>query len=359
MVVESIKLNNYRNIESVKVDFSPGVNIFYGDNAQGKTNLLESIYLCGTSRSHRGSKDRELIRFGEEEAHIRLHYHKELLSHRLDVHLKKRKSKGIAVDGVPLRKSGDLLGYMHIVFFSPEDLSMIKDGPSGRRKFLDMEMSQLDKVYLTHLSRYYKILSERNNLLKQIFRFPALRDTLDGWDAQLLESGSIIIKKRESFVRELDKMMRQIHGQLTGQKEEIEIIYEKNTGDDDFTYLLYMRREKDIANGTPSVAPHRDDLQFLSNGIDLRKFGSQGQQRTAALSLKLSEIRMIEKAVGDKPVLLLDDVLSELDGHRQAWLLESIKDIQTMISCTGLEDLVSSRINMDRVFHVVQGNVKI
>ncbi len=359
MVVESIELNNYRNIESAKVEFSPGVNIFYGDNAQGKTNLLESIYLCGTSRSHRGSKDRELIRFGEEEAHIRLHYRKDRLSHRLDVHLKKRKSKGIAVDGAALRRSGDLLGYMHIVFFSPEDLSIIKDGPSGRRKFLDMEMSQLDKVYLTHLARYHKILSERNNLLKQIYRFPALRDTLDGWDAQLIESGKVIIRKREEFVRELDLMMREIHGQLTGRKEEIEIIYENNTGADDFSDLLYGRREKDIANGTTSAGPHRDDLQFLSNGIDLRKFGSQGQQRTAALSLKLSEIRMIEKETGDKPVLLLDDVLSELDGHRQTWLLESIKDIQTMISCTGLEDLVSSRINIDQVFHVVNGNVKI
>ena len=359
MVVESIELNNYRNFESARVDFSPGVNIFYGDNAQGKTNLLESIYLCGTSRSHRGSKDRDLIRFGEEEAHVRLQYRKDCLSHRLDIHLKKRKPKGIAVDTVPLRRSGDLLGYMHIVFFSPEDLSIIKDGPSGRRRFLDMEMSQLDKVYLTHLARYHKILVERNNLLKQIFRFPALRDTLDGWDSQLIESGKVIIRKREEFVRELDLMMREIHGQLTGRKEEIRIHYENHSGVDDFGQLLREKRERDISSGTTSVGPHRDDLQFLSNGIDLRKFGSQGQQRTAALSLKLSEIRMIEKATGDKPVLLLDDVLSELDGHRQAWLLESIRDIQTMISCTGLEDLVSSRINMDRVFHVVQGNVKI
>ncbi len=359
MYVESIELNNYRNIESARVDFSPGVNIFYGDNAQGKTNLLESIYLCGTSRSHRGSKDRELIRFGEEEAHIRLNFRKNDLTHRLDVHLKKRKSKGIAVDSVPLKRSGDLLGYMHIVFFSPEDLSIIKEGPSGRRRFLDMEMSQLDKVYLTHLARYNKILSERNNLLKQIFRFPALKDTLDGWDSQLVESGRIIIGKREAFVRELDQMMREIHGRLTGQKESVHIIYEKNTGAEDLEHMIRERRERDIATGTTSAGPHRDDLVFLSNDIDLRRFGSQGQQRTAALSLKLSEIRMIEEETGDKPVLILDDVLSELDGHRQAWLLESIRDIQTMISCTGLEDLVSSRINMDKVFHVVNGNVKI
>ena len=168
MFVESIELNNYRNFDSLKVEFSPGVNIFFGDNAQGKTNLLESIYVSGTLRSHRGSRDKELIRFGEDEAHIRLFFRKDSLSHRLDVHLKKNKSKGVAVDGVPVRRSGELLGMMHIVFFSPEDLSIIKEGPAGRRRFLDMELSQIDKGYMQQLVAYSKILNERNNLLKQI-----------------------------------------------------------------------------------------------------------------------------------------------------------------------------------------------
>ena len=193
MFVESIQLNNYRNYDSADVTFSPGVNIFYGNNAQGKTNLLEAVYLSGTSRSHRSSKDKELIRFGTEEAHIRLFFRKQELSHRLDFHLKLKKPKGIAIDGIPIKKTSELLGMLPIVFFSPEDLSMIKNGPSMRRKFLDMEMSQLDRTYLQYLTNYNHLLGERNNLLKQIAVFPQLRETLDGWDEQLIMTGEKII----------------------------------------------------------------------------------------------------------------------------------------------------------------------
>ena len=358
MFVESIELSNYRNFDSLKVEFSPGVNIFFGDNAQGKTNLLESIYVSGTLRSHRGSRDKELIRFGEEESHIRLFFRKDSLSHRLDVHLKKNKSKGVAVDGVPVRRSGELLGMMHIVFFSPEDLSIIKEGPAGRRRFLDMELSQIDKGYMQQLVAYSKILNERNNLLKQINVYPALIETLDGWDEQLLTAGEFLIKKRAEFVHFLDEMMVRIHGQLTGGKEQIKVEYEKNVEVEEFREQLYSRRNKDILSGTTSVGPHRDDLRFKVGGIDIRKFGSQGQQRTAALSLKLSEIRLIEQVTGEKPILLLDDVLSELDAGRQSWLLESIQDIQTLISCTGLDDFVNSRISLDKVFRVKEGIVQ-
>ena len=358
MFVESIELNNYRNFDSLKVEFSPGVNIFFGDNAQGKTNLLESIYVSGTLRSHRGSRDKDLIGFGDDEAHIRLFFRKDSLSHRLDVHLKKNKSKGVAVDGVPVRRSGELLGMMHIVFFSPEDLSIIKEGPAGRRRFLDMELSQIDKGYMQQLVAYSKILNERNNLLKQINLYPALIDTLDGWDEQLLAAGQFLIKKREEFVYFLDEMMAKIHGQLTGGKEQIKVEYEKNVEAEKFREQLYSKRNKDISSGTTSVGPHRDDLRFKVGGIDIRKFGSQGQQRTAALSLKLSEIRLIEQVTGEKPILLLDDVLSELDAGRQSWLLESIQDIQTLISCTGLDDFVNSRISLDKVFRVKEGIVQ-
>lgn len=357
MYVESIELKNYRNYDSANVSFSPGVNILCGDNAQGKTNLLEAIYVTGTSRSHRGSRDKELIRFGEEEGHIRLYFRKNDLSHRLDLHLKKKKSKGIAVDGLPIRRSSELLGMLHIVFFSPEDLSMIKNGPSERRRFLDMEMSQLDKGYLQYLSVYQKALSERNNLLKQIDRFPQLIDTLDGWDEQLLDVGCQIIRKRQNFMVQIDEMMRDIHGKLTGNREKIQVFYEKNVLEEEFREKLYANRERDIRYGSTSVGPHRDDMAFHVNEIDIRRFGSQGQQRTAALALKLSEIRLIEAVSGEKPVLLLDDVLSELDVHRQNYLLENISDIQTMISCTGLDDFVHSRMKMDRVFTVEQGKI--
>ena len=357
MFVELIELNNYRNFDSVKVEFSPGVNIFFGDNAQGKTNLLESIYVSGTSRSHRGSRDKELIRFGEDEAHIRLFFQKDSLSHRLDVHLKKNKNKGIAVDGVPVRRSGELLGMMHIVFFSPEDLSIIKEGPAGRRRFLDMELSQIDKGYLQQLIAYNKILNERNNLLKQINLYPALIETLDGWDEQLLTAGQFLIKKREEFVQFLDEMMARIHSQLTGGKEQMKVEYEKNVSADEFERKLQTSRKRDLKVKMSMTGPHRDDLLFEVKGVDIRRFGSQGQQRTAALSLKLAEIELVKRAIKDTPVLLLDDVLSELDSSRQQYLLDSIHDIQTLITCTGIDDFIENKFQLNKVFHVADGVV--
>ena len=325
MFIESIQLNNYRNYDSADVTFSPGVNIFFGDNAQGKTNLLEAVYLSGTSRSHRGSRDRELIRFGQEEAHVRLFFRKNELSHRLDFHLKQKKPKGIAIDGLPIKKSSELLGMLHIVFFSPEDLGMIKNGPSMRRKFLDMEMSQLDKGYLQYLGSYSRLLTERNNLLKQIAVFPQLRDTLDGWDEQLIFTGEKIIEKRRQFIARIDEMMREIHGQLSGSREEIRVSYEKNVSAEEFRDALWKRRDRDVRTGTTSVGPHRDDMAFFINDVDIRRFGSQGQQRTAALALKLSEIRLIEQISGDRP---------------------------------GLDDFVGTRVHLDKVFYVEQGNVR-
>ena len=356
MFVESIELKNYRNINSAKIVLSPGVNIFFGDNAQGKTNLLESVYVSSVARSHRGSRDRELIRFGEEDAHIRLFFRKEPLSHRLDVHLRKNHSKGIAIDSIPVKRSADLMGVLPVVFFSPEDLSLIKNGPAGRRRFVDMEMSQLDRLYLKNLIAYNKILTERNNLLKQINVYPALIDTLDGWDHQLIESGLYLIRKRREFSLEINRIMKTIHSGISGGKEEILVEYDPNTTEMDFRENVRRNRNKDILSGSTSCGPHKDDLLFSINGIDIRRFGSQGQQRTAALSLKLSEIRLMEDRIGDKPVLLLDDVLSELDVHRQNQLLNHIRDVQTLVSCTGLDELVRNRADTDKIYRVRDGN---
>ena len=358
MYIESVQLQNFRNYRELQLDFDKGTNIFYGDNAQGKTNILESVYICGTTKSHKGSKDKELIRFGEEESHIRMMIKKDGLSYKIDMHLRKNKAKGVAINGLPIKKARELFGIVNLVFFSPEDLSIIKEGPAGRRRFLDMELSQIDKGYLQQLIAYNKILNERNNLLKQINLYPALIETLDGWDEQLLTAGQFLIKKREEFVQFLDEMMTRIHSQLTGGKEQMKVEYEKNVSAEEFREQLYSRRNKDISSGTTTAGPHRDDLRFKVGGIDIRKFGSQGQQRTAALSLKLSEIRLIEQVTGEKPILLLDDVLSELDAGRQSWLLESIQDIQTLISCTGLDDFVNSRISLDKVFRVTEGRVQ-
>ena len=232
------------------------------------------------------------------------------------------------------------MGLSHIIFFSPEDLGIIKDGPEQRRRFMDMELCQLDKAYLYFLTQYKKILKQRNALLKQIQKNSELKDTLEIWDKQLVENGIRIIQIREQFVEEVAAIMKQKHFNLTGGLEEMEVIYKPNCKADDFATRLFIESERDILLGTTTVGPHRDDMQFFINGQEVKVYGSQGQKRTSALSLKMAEIEIVEKTIGEKPILLLDDVLSELDRNRQNYLLENIKGIQTIITCTGLEEFV-------------------
>ena len=312
MIVESIKLNHFRNYDRLELDFHKGTNLFYGDNAQGKTNILESVYLCGTTRSHKGSKDREIIHFGEEESHICMRIRKGDIPYRIDMHLKKNKAKGIAINGVPVKKASELIGLGNFVFFSPEDLNIIKNGPSERRRFLDMEMCQLDKIYLYHLSNYNKVLNQRNRLLKDFSVYNESQAMLDVLDEQLVLYGSDLIRLRSVFVSELNEILRQIHSSLSGRKETLVLEYEANACVDMFENALKKNREKDVRTRLTNAGPHRDDLCFLINGIDIRKYGSQGQQRTAALSLKLAEIELVKQNVKDTPVLLLDDVLSHM-----------------------------------------------
>lgn len=357
MFIESLELQNFRNYETLSMKFDRGTNILFGDNAQGKTNILEAVYLGGTTKSHRGSKDREMIRFDQDEAHIRMQVKREAVSCRIDMHLKKNKSKGIAINGVPIRKASELFGAVNMVFFSPEDLQIIKEGPGERRRFVDLELCQLSKVYLNQLTNYNKILNQRNKLLKDLAFMPDLMPTLEVWDEQLLNYGSQLIAAREEFVEQLNEISVDIHANLTGEKEHLELVYEPNVSKENFSQMLRKNRDKDIRFKLSSVGPHRDDLCVKINGIDIRKFGSQGQQRTAALSLKLSEIYLVKRLIHDTPVLLLDDVLSELDGSRQNYLLQSIRDIQTLITCTGLDDFVSHQFNINRVFRVIDGRV--
>ena len=325
MFIKSLELKNYRNYEQLSMNFAGGTNLLYGDNAQGKTNIVEAIYLAATTKSHRGSKDREIIQFHHDEAHIRIHYEKQDIMHQLDMHLKKNRVKGVAIDRIPIRKSSDLLGQIPVIFFSPEDLKIIKNGPSERRKFLDIELSQLERLYLYHLTKYNKVLMQRNNLLKQLKFQPNLVDTLEFWDLQLVKYGSEVIRYRRKFIDHLNMIIKQIHRKLTGNREEIQLEYENNVEYDIFLTELNKKRSVDLKYTTTSIGPHRDDISFIVNGIDIRKFGSQGQQRTAALSLKLSQIQLVKEVLHDTPVLLLDDVLSELDSNRKIYLLESIK----------------------------------
>lgn len=357
MYIKTLELKDYRNYSDLSMEFHNGINILYGDNAQGKTNILESIYVCGTTKSHKGSKDKEIIKLDKEEAHIRIFLERDKVVHKVDMHIKKNKPKGVAIDGLPIKKSSELFGIVNIVFFSPEDLCIIKNGPAERRRFIDTELCQLDKVYLYNLSNYNKIISQRNNLLKQLGFNKKLMDTLSIWNMQLLEFGIKIIERRKLFIEQLNEIVYDIHNKLSGGKEQLLIKYEPNVNIEEFSSKLANSVERDIALKMTNVGPHRDDISFLNGKLDIRKFGSQGQQRTSALSLKLAEIELVKKITHDNPILLLDDVLSELDRKRQNYLLNSIHDIQTIITCTGLEELITNRMDCDKIYRVVDGTV--
>ena len=357
MIIKSLELADFRNYDSLHIDFSSGTNILYGDNAQGKTNILEAIYLSATTKSHKGSKDKDIVNFYKEESHIRTYLEKENIETRVDMHLRKNKSKGIAIDGQKIKKAAELLGLLNVVFFSPEDLSIIKNGPAERRRFVDMELCQLDQFYLYNLNHYNKIVNQRNKLLKDMYFNPSLRDTLNIWDSQLISFGSKIIERRQLFVEQLNEIIFDIHKKLSGGKENLVIHYEPDVSIEDYEKNLNINQEKDIKLKQTTTGPHRDDFSFIIGDIDIRKFGSQGQQRTAALSLKLSEIEIVKKMTKDNPVLLLDDVLSELDSNRQNYLLSTIGNIQTIITCTGLDEFVNNRFEIDKVFHIQDGKI--
>lgn len=363
MIIKSLELENFRNYDSLSMSFDSGTNILYGDNAQGKTNILEAIYLSATTKSHKGSKDKDIVNFHADEAHIRTYVVKDGLENRVDMHLRKSKSKGIAINGQKIKKAADLLGLLNVVFFSPEDLSIIKNGPAERRRFVDMELCQLDSFYLYNLNNYNKIVNQRNKLLKDLYFQPGLKETLSIWDSQLVSYGSKIIERRISFVKQLNEIIFEIHKKLSGGKEELEIVYEPDVSMEDYERCLTHSQERDIKLKMTSTGPHRDDFSFMvrkmdsNEAIDIRKFGSQGQQRTAALSLKLSEIELVKKITKDTPLLLLDDVLSELDSNRQNYLLNSIGGIQTIITCTGLEEFVNNRFEINRIFKVSNATV--
>ena len=357
MIIKSLELENFRNYSQLSINFDSGTNILYGDNAQGKTNILEAIYLSATTKSHKGSKDRDMINFESDESHIRTYVIKDGLENRVDMHLRKSKTKGIAINGQKIKKAADLLGLLNVVFFSPEDLSIIKNGPAQRRHFVDMELCQLNKLYVHALIRYNKVIIQRNKLLKELPFNPDYENMLDVWDMQLVQYGSQVIRFRREFIRKLNDIIVGIHRKLSGEKEILNLSYEPDTEISELEAAVKKSHEVDIKLKTTTVGPHRDDMSFIVNGIDIRKFGSQGQQRTAALSLKLAEIELVKYIVKDYPVLLLDDVLSELDGSRQEHLLEGIDRIQTLITCTGLEDFLSRRFQIDQIYRVVEGTV--
>ena len=359
MKIKSIELENYRNYDSALIEFDDNTNIFFGDNAQGKTNILEAVFMAGTTKSHKGSRDSEIVMFGNQDAYIRAVFSKNDVDYKVNMQLRSSRRKSVSINGEALKKTTQLFGLINIVFFSPEDLSIIKSGPSERRRFMDLELCQLDKAYLYNLTNYNKIVNQRNKLLKSMDKKYDIRDTIDVWDEQLVFYGTEIIKRRRAFIEELNPVIDDIHKKLTGKNDILKVIYDCDSNEEDYSQRISYSKEKDLKYKTTSVGPHRDDLKFAINDVDCRRFGSQGQQRTVALSLKLSEIELVKKSVNDTPILLLDDVLSELDSNRQNYLLSSIKEIQTLITCTGLDDFIKNRFTINKCFKVNEGIINV
>jgi DNA replication and repair protein RecF len=355
--IKSLKLKNFRNYDYLDIKFNDDVNLFYGDNAQGKTNILEAIYLSGTTKSHRLAKDKDIINFNSNESHIESIISKNNLTYQIDMHLKKNSPKGIAINKVPIKKASELFGIAHMIFFSPEDLNIIKNGPSERRRFLDFELSSLDKIYLNDLSNYNKAIGQRNFLLKNEFDLNKLNEGLDIWDDIIIKYGNKIIDRRNKFISDLNNIIYNIHLNITSDKEKISLSYEKSFKEKTYEEALKLNRSKDIRYKNTSVGPHKDDIEILINNMDVRRYGSQGQQRTVALSLKLSEIEIVKDKINDIPILLLDDVLSELDENRRRDLFKYINGIQTFITCTGIDEYIKNEINIDRSFYVEAGKV--
>lgn len=355
-MIKELSVKNFRNLRDMTVELSEGINIFYGDNAQGKTNFLEAAYICSTGRSQRTRSDTQLIKFGYDEAHIRTFVIGENASDRIDVHIKRDGRKGLAVNGMPVRRMSEFFGTLTAVIFSPEDLRLVKGGPAERRRFMDMELCQLSRVYCSDLQNYYKALKQRNNLLRSSARDSSVYDMLDVWDCQLSSYGERIISARDRFTKRLNVISGEIHGGITGGSEELLVEYRPNSPEGSLDERLKSHRARDMMLGSTSCGPHKDDMAFLINGSDTKFYGSQGQQRTASLSAKMAEIELIREDKGHDPILLLDDVLSELDEGRQCFLMENIGGLQTFITCTGVEDSIGKYIKDCTMYNVKNGD---
>ena len=360
MYISNLKLKNYRNYKEINIDFKKNINLIYGNNGEGKTNILEAIYLASYGHSNKSAKDNEIINFNEKEAHIKMDFVKNDIENTIEIHIKSDKKKGIALNGIKVKKVSDFLGKINLIFFSPEDLKIIKEGPQKRREFLDKSLCEIDKVYLYNLVRYNKLLEKRNILLKNISQKINEQeniDFLDAIDENFVESGKIIIKKRNDFLNSIKENIKIVYKYITEGTEELESIYEKNVEEDRFDQKLKNNLEKDIRFNSTGVGPHRDDIAFLLNGKDLRKFGSQGQTKIASFACKLSQIQNVRNISGEKPILLLDDVFSELDEEKQEKLTYIIKDMQTIITATGIEKNIFKNIKVDQVYKIEKGCV--
>ncbi len=367
MHIESLYLKNFRNYEEQSIKLCPGINIFYGDNAQGKTNILESIYLTSMGKSHRTQKYNEMIKWDKDHCRVINEYVKEGAEGNVDFFIKRNQKKQIKINGVKIDKLSEILGRVNAVMFSPDHMKIIKEGPSERRKFIDGILSQAKPKYYYNLIQYLKVLEQRNNLLSDDRKRKELEKTLDVWDYQLIDFGSKIIKDRSIFINNIGNIAGTINNQLSGGKESLLAKYKPSVKIDNFelnnikkafSKTLLEARATDIKRGITGYGPHRDELILTISGRELRNFGSQGQQRSALLSLKLAETSFIKDETGTVPVLLLDDVFSELDINRQNYLLYYIKNIQVVLTCTDFKNINTSGINNCSYFEVKNGFIK-
>ena len=333
MWISNIKINNFRNYINEEISLNKNINVFYGENAQGKTNIIESIFLCGMGKSFRAKKDVELINFNENNSIIEVEFQKSDRDGKIRIELGNKKN--IYLNGIKLKKLSELIGNINLVIFTPDDINILKGSPQERRRFLDIMISQLRPNYLNCLSLYLKTLEQRNNYLRQIKEEGKDESLLDIWDEKLAEYAVNIYKYREEFIRKIQNKIKKIHSEITENKENIDIDYismceEKNK----FLNALKERRKLDIIKGFTTRGVHRDDFKIYINEKDVGIYGSQGQNRTAMLTLKLSELKVVYDEIGEEPILLLDDFMSELDSKRRKNFLENISNTQVIITCT-------------------------
>ncbi|ABR46247.1 DNA replication and repair protein RecF [Alkaliphilus metalliredigens QYMF] len=364
MIIEGLKLINFRNYEQLQLQLHPKLNIFVGENAQGKTNVLEAVYLSAIGKSFRTSKDQEMIFVDKHQAYVQVKVKRVVYENNIELRLNVDKKKNIKVNQVPLLKLGELLGNLNIVLFSPEDLKIIKEGPGERRKFIDGEISQIAPKYYYNLNQYNKILQQRNKLLKY---HKGKKLDLEVWNEQLANIGASLIIYRRNFIKRIAILAKLMHRKITDGIETLEIEYKSSVliKDHDtvdqirvgFLKELNQSADEERRRGVTLVGPHRDDLNFNINGLEVKTYGSQGQQRTAVLSLKLAELELIKGEVGEYPVLLLDDVMSELDMKRQNDLIYHLKHVQTLVTTTMLEPLNIKNVQDKALFRVIKGEI--
>jgi DNA replication and repair protein RecF len=368
MYIERLQLMDYRNYESLEVDFENKVNVILGENAQGKTNVMESIYVLAMAKSHRTSNDKDLIRWDRDYAKIKGRIKKHHGSVPLELVISK-KGKKAKCNHLEQKKLSQYIGNMNVVMFAPEDLHLVKGSPQVRRRFIDMEIGQVSSVYLHEMSQYQKILQQRNHYLKLLQMKKNNDETmLDVLTEQFIQLAIRVMQRRFEFIRLLEEWARPIHAGISRGLEELKIIYKPSihvSEEMNWSKMVNIIEEKmadirtkEIERGVTLVGPHRDDVQFLVNGRDVQTFGSQGQQRTTALSAKLAEIELIHSEIGEYPVLLLDDVLSELDDYRQSHLLNTIQGkVQTFVTTTSVDGIDHETLNEASTYRVEAGTM--